>query len=141
MNFGRWILVSFIFFGCFMAALVTVCMREDVGLVSKNYYSEELVHQQKMDQVKNTSRLSSQPKISLEGNLLKVDFQGVGKIEKGQLILLRPSDASKDEKFEIIPENDEQVFRLHENEKGLYRAGLKWTMGDKEYYLEKLIER
>jgi hypothetical protein len=141
MNFGRWVLVSFIFFGCFMAALVTVCLREDVGLVSKNYYSEELVHQQKMDQVKNTSELSLQPKISVDGNLLKVDFQGVGKIEKGQLVLLRPSDSSKDQKFEITSKNGEQVFQLPENGKGLYRAGLKWTMGDKEYYLEKLIER
>jgi hypothetical protein len=140
MNFGRWILVSFVFFACFMAALVTVCLREEVGLVSKNYYSEELAHQQKMDQVKNVAELSTQPKISIEGNILKVDFEGVGKIEKGQLILLRPADPSKDQRFEITQESGEQIFQLRDGT-GLYRAGLKWTMGDKEYYLEKIIER
>lgn len=141
MNFGRWILVAFVFFAAFMATLVTVCVREDVGLVSKNYYADELAYQTKMDQVKNASGLSFQPNISIEGSLLKINFAGVGQIQKGQLALLCPSDRSKDQKFEIVSNENEQVFQLHENGRGLFRAGLKWTMGDKEYYVEKMITR
>jgi hypothetical protein len=141
MNFGRWILVAFVFFALFMATLVTVCVRENIGLVSKNYYADELAYQTKMDQIKNTSALSAQPKISVEGSLVKVDFAGVGLIQKGQLALLCPSDPSRDQKFEISSNKNEQVFQIRENGRGLFRAGLKWTMGDKEYYLEKMIER
>lgn len=141
MHFGRWILVSFIFFALFMAALVTVCVREEIGLVSKNYYADELAYQKKMDQVKNTSGLAAQPKISVEGNVLKIDFGGIGKIENGQLALLCPSDPSKDQTLEITPGENLQIFHLRENGNGLYRAGLKWRMGDKEYYFEKMIER
>ncbi len=141
MNFGRWILVAFIFFALFMTTLVTVCVKEDIGLVSKNYYADELVYQQKLDQVKNASQLSTQPKISVEGSLLKIDFGGVGQIQKGQLALLCPSDPSKDQQFEIASTEGEQTFQLRENGHGLYRAGLKWIMDDKEYYVEKVIER
>lgn len=141
MNFGRWILVAFVLFAAFMAMLVTVCVREEIGLVSKNYYADELAYQTKMDQVKNASELWAQPKISVEGSLLKIDFAGVGQIQKGQLALLCPSDPSRDQKFEIASSENEQVFQLRENGRGLFRAGLKWTMGDKEYYVEKMIER
>jgi hypothetical protein len=42
MSWGKWIVVSFLLFAGFIATLVTICMKEDVGLVSSSYYDEEL---------------------------------------------------------------------------------------------------
>jgi hypothetical protein len=40
MNWGKWIIVSFVLFAGFIGTLVTVCVRQDISLVSKDYYKE-----------------------------------------------------------------------------------------------------
>ena len=45
MNFGKWIVVAFVFFSLFIGTLVTVCVRQDISLVSTDYYKEELIYQ------------------------------------------------------------------------------------------------
>ena len=42
MNWGKSIVLSFILFAAFIGTLVTVCIRQDISLVSKDYYEEEL---------------------------------------------------------------------------------------------------
>ncbi len=39
----------------------------------------------------------------------------------------------------MVEDNEQQIFKLRKNAKGLYRASVKWKMNDKEYYLEKVI--
>ena len=48
MHYGKSIVVAFILFAMFIGTLVTVCIREDVNLVSPDYYEEELAHGQKI---------------------------------------------------------------------------------------------
>jgi len=140
MNFGKWILVSFILFAVFIGALVTVCVREDVSLVSKTYYQEELVHQGKIDKIKNTQALSTLPEIAFSEGQLQVTYADFGKLESGSIQLLRPSDARLDQKFPLAASNQPvQSFLLSVADRGLYRATMQWTMDGKEYFVEKLI--
>ncbi len=140
MDFGKWIFVAFVFFGLFIATLVTVCVKQDINLVSKNYYQEELAHQRKMNLIHNTQTLEATPEITLADGMINVNFHGFDKLQKGELHLLRPSDERLDHKFPLHSANSAvQQFALPHWQKGLYRVSMQWTMEGKDFYYEKLI--
>jgi hypothetical protein len=140
MNFGNWIFVAFVFFALFIGTLVTVCMREDITLVTKDYYKEELVYQQQIDRISNTRALVEQPDISMEAGSLKVSYARLPEVENARLELVRPSDAGLDEKFTLEPSSTTfQLFTISNPIPGLYRAKLTWEQHGKEYYFEKVV--
>lgn len=140
MNFGKGIVVAFVFFALFIGTLVFICIKQDINLVSVNYYQEELAHGQKMNQMANTKELAGEPIITATGNTIEVDFQQFGELEEGELKLTRPSDVKLDQKFVLHASTESrQQFTMQRWERGLYRASMKWTMKGKEYYVEKLI--
>ena len=141
MNWGKWIIVSFVLFAAFIATLVTVCVREDISLVSKDYYKEELAYQDQIDRVQNASVLMKKPVIKVvDKTTLQVDFDQFNKIENGELRLFRPSDAAMDKKFQLKASSiSTQQFSIENLDKGMYRARMVWTMGGKEFFIEEII--
>lgn len=132
-------MVSFVLFTVFIAALVTVCVRQDISLVRPDYYQEELMHQRKMTLIQNAKTLEALPVISVTENFLTVSFPDFDKVDKGEIQLLRPSDVKLDRKFALRAGEKEQQFPLGVWSKGLYRASMQWTMEGKEFYYERII--
>jgi Uncharacterized protein conserved in bacteria len=139
MNFGKGILIAFVLFASLMATLVYVCVKQDVNLVTKNYYQEELKHQGKMDRIQNANELVHQPTISFQAGSLQVVYPEFSKIEEGQLKLVRPSDPSLDANFNLTSTEETQNFKLEVWQKGLYRVSMRWKMDGKEFYVEKVM--
>jgi hypothetical protein len=140
MNFGKGITIAFVFFALFIGTLVFICIKQDINLVSADYYQQELAHSQKMNQIANTKDLVSEPIITVVGNRIEITFQQFDELEEGELKLIRPSDVKLDQKFELHSSQEhQQKFTMKNWERGLYRASMKWTMNGKEYYFEKLI--
>jgi len=136
----KWIVAAFVFFGLFIGTLVVICVREDVNLVSKDYYQQELKHQEKIIRQQNANQLEEKPQLSFENNSVKLLFPFSSSIEKGELHVMRPSDDRLDQRFELnAMEGDSQLFPLKVWEKGLYRVSLIWTMEGKDYYFEKVM--
>ncbi len=134
----KWVIGSFIMFALFIGTLVFVCVRQDISLVSANYYQDELVHQGKMDKQRNMLELKDEPIIQLEGHQVKISYAQLSKLTKGELRLTRPSDSKLDQRFQLN-QNEKQNFQLNVSAKGLYRVTLQWTMEGKDYYYEKLM--
>jgi hypothetical protein len=134
----KWVITSFVFFALFIGTLVFVCVREDIALVSTNYYQDELVHQVKMNQQRNTADLKDRPIIKMAEAQIDVFFQSLEKMEKGELRVARPSDERLDQRFELVNQ-PEQSFKLARWERGLYRVSMQWSIQGKDYYYEKLI--
>jgi hypothetical protein len=140
MHFGKAIVMSFILFAVFIGTLVFVSVREDINLVSKEYYQEELAYQKKLDKMNNAGELNEQPAITAEKGKVSIAFGIMDRIEKGELKMFRPSDSKLDQKFDILPAaGNTRVFALSRWEPGLYRASITFTMGGKDYHFEKLI--
>jgi len=136
----KWVWASFVFFGLFIGTLVVICMREDVNLVSKDYYQQELNHQQKITQQENANQLKEKPQLSFENNSVRLLFPFSSTIQKGELRVMRPSDDRLDQLFELnATGGDNQLFPLKVWQKGLYRVSLTWTMEGKDYYFEKVM--
>jgi len=141
MNWGKWIVVSFVLFAGFIATLVTVCVRQDISLVSKDYYEEELAYQDQIGRIKNASLLAKRPSIKvINKETLQVDFDQFNEIEMGELQLFRPSNAAMDQKFHFKgSDKPTQLFSTEPLDKGMYRARMVWTMKGKEFYIEEVI--
>mgnify|MGYP001123419412 CR=1 FL=1 len=141
MNWGKWIVVAFVLFASFIGTMITIMMKQDIGLVTKNYYAEDLAFQDQLERKQNTEQLELKPEVVIEQNqLLKVYFPAVSYVEEGEVKLIRPSSEKLDQRFTLLPSADSvQVFNLNPLTPGPYRVKLFWKAEGKEFYLEKLI--
>lgn len=140
MNWGKWIAVAFVSFAVFIGVLVTVCMREDVSLVSKKYYEEDLQFQQQFDQSSNAQALAIKPVVHITDQTLTLSYRNFQQIEEGTITLMRPSDATLDHVFKVSQQQDTlQHFTLTDLTKGLYKVRVQWKEGEKEYRIDKTI--
>jgi hypothetical protein len=140
MNWGKSIVLVFILFAVFIGVLVTVCVKQDISLVSKNYYEEELDYQKQIERMNNTSRLPVKPVISVSNGSLQITYSTLQQVDEGQLKLFRPSDVHFDRQFKVQPFlNPIQYFDVHDFPKGMYRARMQWSSNGKEYFMEEII--
>jgi hypothetical protein len=139
MNWGTWIATAFIFFAAFIATLVTVCVRQDISLVSTTYYKEELAYQQQIERTANALNLTEQPAIRVSQGIIEVNFPQQ-QPDQGKLRLFCPSNAAMDRAFDILPSTDSlRRFDIHDLKAGMYRARMQWTAQGKEFYVEQVI--
>jgi hypothetical protein len=140
MNWGKSIVAAFVLFAGFIAVIVTICMRQDVNLVSSQYYKEDLDYQQQLDRKNNTEALTEKPQIILSSNQLQVSFPVNTTIEGGSIKVFRPSDDKLDQLFGLNASDDSvQVFPLQALTSGAYRVKMVWVVKGTEYYMEKFI--
>jgi hypothetical protein len=140
MNPGKWIVVVFILFAAFIGTLVIVCMREDISLVAKDYYNQELVYQDQISRMNNAAALTEKPNIIVTQAYIRVTFDSLSFVEHGKLDLFCPSDSKMDRSFEIQESDDQQfTYALTGLKSGMYRVKLLWSMGGKDYYQEEIV--
>lgn len=140
MSWGNWIIVAFVLFAAFITTLVTVCMKQDVSLVSKDYYKEELDYQEQIVRMNNANQLLGKPVMQKTGDHFVIEFNQFSTLESGKLNLFCPSDPKKDKTFSITPSPaTRREFSIRGMAKGMYRARMQWIMNGKEYYLETPI--
>lgn len=141
MNIGKWIVVVFVLFAGFIGTLVTVCVKQDVNLVSKNYYSEELAYQEQVVRLSNTKSLPTKPIVKmLSGDVVEVRFDSGADITKGTMKLFCPSNPEMDREFDLVPlAGNARKIEVSSLKKGMYRAKIYWENADKKYYHEQVI--
>lgn len=134
MNWGKSIVLAFIGFAMFIGVLVTICVKQNVNLVSKDYYKEELNYQEQIDQLANAEALLEKPRIVVTAKHLQLVFSS--EVERGELKLLRPSDARFDASFAI---DSTRRFDLSKYPTGRYNASLQWESGGRKYLMKEAI--
>ena len=131
MNWGKSIVLAFIAFAIFIGVLVTVCIKQDINLVSKDYYNEELNYQQQIDELRNAVMLRNKPAITVSQKHVQVSG-----ISSGELKLLRPSDPRFDATFTL---DSLRSFDLTKFPSGRYNASLRWESNGKSYLIQEPI--
>jgi len=140
MSWGKSIVVAFILFAGFIATLVTVCMHQDVSLVSNEYYKEELAYGDQLTRLNNANELDVKPVISKSGDFVTISFNRFTEVQQGELLLFRPSDAAKDKRFKLASSTESiQSFAIRDLDKGMYRARMRWVMEGNEFFIETVI--
>ncbi|PSL49365.1 FixH protein [Chitinophaga niastensis] len=142
MNWGHKIIIVFVVFAAGLLTLVTKSMRTRIDMVTPDYYSEELKYQQVIDGKQNAGALSTPVIIAQADNTIAVTFpRELHQRElTGKVTFYRPSDSGKDVDLSLQPDNDgQQLISKQLLTKGQYKIKVQWTMDNKPFYQEQLI--
>lgn len=130
---AKGIIATFVAFAAFMIGLVTICMKQDISLESKDYYKDELAYQQKIDASINA--LKNKPKFVYSHLTQKLNI-GFGEkgISNGKAIFYKPNRSKSD--FEVAFNND-LALDMSQKDKGLWKVKLNWEQNGKHFYYEE----
>ena len=141
MSWGKAIVVVFVAFALFIGTLVTICVRQDISLVSRNYYQDELRYQDEIDQMNNVAALAERPLIAVREGQLEIRYTDLSKVEHGKLTLVRPSDARYDAVFTVAQTTQPfQRYDISGLPSGRYNARLVWSINGKDFLVQYPID-
>ncbi|MEQ8687089.1 MAG: FixH family protein [Imperialibacter sp.] len=142
MNFGSWITVAFVLFAGLIISLVVVCVRQDVSLVSADYYQQEIKYQSRIDDISNAQESSTKVELTRTPgeNRLELSFGEQVEALTGEVVMFRPSDAKLDKKF-LLKLDDTGSFQMDTSQlkKGLWKMKISWQQGGQTFFEEKTI--
>lgn len=142
MNWGSWIVVSFVIFAAGTLAMVYISMTTKVDLVSDDYYEKELQYQNHIELVKSTNALEQKVALEFINDSFVIRFPNVGKNNEysGTIFFFRPSDKRGDFTRDVnVDSVFTQTFQTNIFSQGLWRAKIYWNVGSLQFYSELQI--
>lgn len=129
------IIVTFVLFASFMIGLVTICMKQDISLESKEYYKEELAYQQRINAIQQTQRLKQKPAVSYQesSGQLSIHFAEASAL-KGELYLYKPDQARQDYRQDF---EHNIAIDMRDKAKGLWKIKINWQQNGQQFYHEE----
>lgn len=139
MNWGHKITLAFIAFAAFIFYIVIGSFRQNVDLVTDDYYAQEIAYETKMRQKANFKALTSKPSILVSPKAITINFNG-NHVEAGNIHFYHPSREIFDQNLEIdLNTEGKQTVSREQLVAGLYRVNLTWTGEGKEYFHQETI--
>ena len=124
-----------------MGTLVYKCTQQNFELVSKDYYSDELSYQDKIDGTINANKISDVTILQNE-NTLFIQFpkELMGQKLSGVIWFYCTAKASNDRKIPVVMD-DETQMRIDKVSlaKAKYLAKISWQVGKQLYFKEIAI--
>lgn len=141
-NWGHGVTIGFTLFVIYILSFVYRSFNENIDLVAEDYYAQEVVFQDRIDETQNAkiyADLISATKIDAQVILeFPKEFQTNG--FEGEVHFFRPSDKSLDLKFPLELNDDAQVmFPSQLFKTGRYEVKIHWSMGGENFYLAKQV--
>jgi hypothetical protein len=139
MNWGSWIVVSFILFAAGTFVMVYISMSTNVDLVTDDYYEKELKYQNQIEVLKSTDALDQKVDVVVTDSLLTIHYPEIGSPDQfsGAVHFFRPSDKRGDVILPVrIDSTHSQSFPIANFALGLWRVKISWTVGTEQYYSE-----
>ncbi|MCC3159158.1 FixH family protein [Hymenobacter sp. 15J16-1T3B] len=138
------IIAAFVLFAGFIGYMVRQAMRSSVDLVSKDYYEQELRHQQRMNAVARTAALAQGVQVTyqLAERRLTVQLPAAlaGQDPSGQVQFFRPADQTLDFTVPLQPDAaGRQQLSTARLKPGYWRVRLDFEAGGQPYFVEQSI--
>ncbi len=135
-NWGTKITLSFILFCGLMIFMVIKSFQQDFHLVAEDYYAQELQYQERIDQLKNASKLNYKPELSGSRESITIRFDVDGELN-GEIYFYRPDNSTFDKTFEL--NGTQTIISKNDLVEGRYIAKITWSHDDEKYYFEKEV--
>lgn len=142
LSWGWKIAILYSVFVAGMVALVTASSRQDMDLVSKNYYQDEVAYQKVLDAARNQAGLSSPFTIHANETAVVVGFPAEfnEKVVKGTVRFYSPVNAAWDKSFVIDAAHNETRIARSELRKTKYVIKVDCEVDGKKYYQESELQ-
>lgn len=142
LSWGFKIGILYASFVLLILTMVSLTMRENVDLVTKDYYAQELAYQDKINTVSRTMALGEALTWEVKQGVLTLKFpsQFANEQIQGNIYFFRPSDASLDVTVDL-PSNRDSITSVATTslKKGVYKMQINWAVGKEKYYNEGII--
>jgi hypothetical protein len=136
---GNVLLIGFGGMLIMMSVLVYLSMKQDVSMVSKNYYKQELVYQDKLDAMDNATSYDSLFFLTQSGTnvVLQIPASLSKNISEGSVYFYCPSNEQLDYKEKIkATTTGTYLFDKDVTKNAGYLVKVSFRSGDKDYYKE-----
>jgi nitrogen fixation protein FixH len=125
-----------------IAGFVTWSLRQDMELVSADYYDQEMRFQQRINSVNRTQSLGAKVAIAYDSGILRVSLpvEHGAQHATGTLELYRPSNARLDRKLALQPSLDgHQFIEAKGLQPGLWKARISWMVGKDSFFRDESL--
>lgn len=138
MNWGKGIIVALALFVGFILFLVITLMRQDVDLVSEDYYKQEIDYEARIQKEQNGLNSAAKIKIVDQKSFVIIQLPDSIALTNVLVNLKRPNDEKLDKSFKI---EGTKTFMLPKAslEKGKYDLTIEYTMNQKDCLLQQKI--
>lgn len=134
-----------IFYGCFMLTFIGIAIlstRQDVNMVKKDYYDDDINYQKHFDRIQNEQALTEKVQVDFDTELesVVITFPINMPIPVGKVILFHPARDTDDKSFDIKMDNAAQmIIPVKGFPNGRWQVQINWESGSKAYYKEAYI--
>lgn len=141
LNWGHGLAIALGAFAIMMIGFLYSSFMTDHQMVSENYYQEELVYQDLIDQKTNTKEDGKGIHVIKQKEEVILQFSLSDTIlSEGTLEFMRPSDQSLDVIMPVaLDVNAQQRIPVSLFKRGSYKLKASWKANSKDYYYEKNI--
>ncbi|MBD0256769.1 MAG: FixH family protein [Cytophagales bacterium] len=142
MNWGHKIILGYSLFVALVATMITICVKQDdIHLVSKDYYKEEIAYQGQIEKLTNTRNLGQPVRLGYaEAGTARLSLPASQSGAQGQIVFFRPADARQDVKIPLhLDATGSQDISLARLARGLWKVKITWHQSGKDYLSEQTL--
>ena len=128
-------------FAVLTIGFVVFAVRNPTDLVSRDYYRDEIRHQERMDSEQRAQNDPDAPTVAMNkaARTCVIHFPGTAPAS-GTLTLYRPSDAKLDRTVAVsLDGKQSQTLDLADSVPGLWRLRIEWTRSNETYFSEEVL--
>lgn len=144
-NLWPWaIAIYFVLFISFITVFITWAVRQNMDLVRKDYYSDEILFQKQIDAETRTRTLGAQAAIRYDearrGITIQLPIGQAAHHPVGRIDLYRPSDAKLDREVNLATDvNGAQYVDATALRSGLWNVRLRWKVAGQDFYCRQNV--
>lgn len=141
---GNILLIGFGGMLIMMSVLVYLSVKQEIPMVSKNYYEQELVYQQRLDAMNNTNTYDRQFHIAQEDNIINLQLptELSRNISEGTVYFYCPAQESMDRQVPLPAQADgKYTFDRHNLPGAAYVVKISFRANGRDYYKELKLNR
>ena len=138
------IAIYFLVFTTFIAVFITWAVRQNMDLVRKDYYRDEMLFQKQLDTVNRTRAFTKQIAINYDhaarAIMIQLPVEHATQALAGSIHFYRPSDAKLDRELKLAP-NDKgtQQIDTAKLQPGLWKVRVQWSAHGEEFYFDRAV--
>ena len=140
-NWGYKIVLVYCVFVAGILYLVIQSSRQQMDLVTDDYYAQEIKYQEKIDQSKRASALSEPIRYQITEAGIEVIFpkEFGGKKIIGNTLLYYPANEKKDVSASINTTKGQMLISIPDKRSGMHILKINWEVEGISYYFEETV--
>ena len=141
-NWGHGITIGYVLFVVYILYFVFSSFTHDKDLVADDYYAQEVVFQDRIEEEKNAEKFNSEVGLTQTSGGVQIQFQSIvlEDFTEGEVYFFRPSNAEFDLRIPLtLDETGSLTIPAQMLHAGRYEVQLSWKGKADNYFIKRNI--